>query len=126
MIIYVSNHKIFRSHGARDTLLPQHQAAVSLAETTRTSCIRPGISILDEVEAPHLPAIGSKHYLPALRAAVTALFSRFSASQTLLSPNFEFPQPKPRLSLAQTSALLSPSQTIFLRPSYCKIILPTF
>ena len=98
MIIYVSNYKIFRSHGARDTLLPQHQAAVSLAETTRTSCLRPGISTLDEVEAPHLPAIGSKHYLPALRTAVTALFRAFrplrlypAQTPSFLSRNQDFP-----------------------------------
>ena len=125
MIIYVSKHKIFRSHGARDTLLPEHQADVSLAKITRTSCLRPGIGAPYATETSHVSSVGSKHYLPALRAAVTALFSRFSASQTLPSPNSEFPQPKPRLSLAQTSALLSPSQTIFLRPLYCKIILPT-
>ena len=125
MIIYVSKHKIFWSHGARDTLLPQHQAAVSLAEITRTSRLRPGIGAPVATETSHVSSVGSKHYLPALRAAVTALFSCFSASQTFPSPNSEFPQPKPKLSLAQTSALLSPSQTTFLRLTLCKLILPT-
>ena len=98
MIIYVSNYKIFRSHGARDTLLPQHQAAVSLAETTRTSCIRPGIGAPVATETSHVSSVGSKHYLPALRAAVTAFFRAFRPlrlypAQTLsfLSRNQDFP-----------------------------------
>ena len=72
MIIYVSKHKIFRSHGARDTLLPQHQAAVSLAETTRTSRLRPGIGAPVAAEAEVVPPRRGRQDLWVPRPPLTA------------------------------------------------------
>ncbi len=93
LIIYVSNHKIFRSHGARYTLLSEHQADVSLAEITRTSCHRPRLGTSVATETPHVSSVRSKHYLPSLRAALDCpIFGFFSApdftySKPLLLPN---------------------------------------
>ena len=98
MIIYVSKHKIFRSHGTRYALLPEHQAAVSLAKITRTSCLRPGTVAPYATETSHVSSVRSKHYLPTIRAAIDCPMSvLFRAS--------DFTQPKPLLQSNETAIL---------------------
>ena len=60
IIIYVSKHKIFRSHGARDTLLSQHQADVSLAEIEGSFAGKSRLSAPFAIETPHIPSIRSQ------------------------------------------------------------------
>ena len=100
MIIYVSNHKILWSHGARDTLLSEHQTDVSLAETegpfARRS--RPGTS--RATEAPHVSSVRSKYYLPITRTALITHFPAISGLVSFLSPKSHFPLMKVGLSLA--------------------------
>ena len=108
MIIYVSKHKIFRSHGTRDTLFPQHQAYVSLAEITWTSCLRPGTGVPYATETSHVSSVRSKHYLPITRTALITHFPAISGLLSFLSPKSHFPLSKVGLSLAQTSAFLNP------------------
>ena len=96
--IYVSKHKIFRSHGTRDTLLSEYQADVSLAEITRTSRLRPRFGAPVATETPHVSSVGSKHYLPTLRAALNCpIFVHFGDS--------DFTYCKPILSCRETSTL---------------------
>ena len=98
MIVYVSKSKILWSHGTRDTLLSEYQADVSLAEITRTSRLRPRFGAPVETETPHVSSVGSKHYLPTLRAALNCpIFVHFGDS--------DFTYCKPILSCRETSTL---------------------
>ena len=98
MIIYVSKSKILWSHGTRDTLLSEYQADVSLAEITRTSRLRPRFGAPVATETPHVSSVGSKHYLPTLRAALNCpIFVHFGDS--------DFTYCKPILSCRETSTL---------------------
>ena len=98
MIIYVSKHKIFRSHRTGNTLLSEYQADVSLAEITRTSRLRPRFGAPVATETPHVSSVGSKHYLPTLRAALNCpIFVHFGDS--------DFTYCKPILSCRETSTL---------------------
>ena len=73
--IYATNfYYIIRSCRASAEVFPVHPATVGLAETEVAAAGIPGAGAPDEAETPHVPASGSKHYLPTIRAAVTALF----------------------------------------------------
>ena len=106
--IYVSNHKILWSHGARDTLLSEHQTDVSLAETEGPFARRSRPVTSRPTEAPHVSSVRSKHYLPIARPALIARFPAISGLLSFLSPKSHFPLTKVGFSLAQTSAFLNP------------------
>ena len=70
---------IIRPCGARTEVFSLHPAAVSVVETEVTSGRRSCLGAPRTAEAPHVPTCRSQHYLPTIRAAVTALFSWFWA-----------------------------------------------
>ena len=107
-------------HWARPTLFPQHSAANRLAETPRSSCRRSASWAPHETQASHLPPGRSKHYLPTSRAAMSCLFRSFSASESFLSPNSDFPYLKPGLSSKESSVLQRGVSSIILQTSNCK------
>ena len=79
------------------TLLSVHPAAVSLAEIEVAAAGRSGLAAPYTVEASYVPSCGSKHYLPTIRAAVTALFSCRFGLLILVSVNFNINASKVRL-----------------------------
>ena len=97
--IYVTKHKIFRSHRARSVLFPQHSAHVCLAEIEVSFTGRPRFGAPRTPSPPHLPTIGSQQNLPITRAAITARFSCFSWYLTFNSPKSEFHLLKVALSI---------------------------
>ena len=63
----------------------------------------------------------SKHYLPTPMAAVTALFTCFSGSQSFKPANSDFQALKLPLSSLRTVSCLSPSFLYFPLPLFCQI-----
>lgn len=78
------------SYGASDTLLPLHSTIDRLAETPISARRRAGSGASHKIETPHVSPSRSEHYLPTLRAAVTALFSCFSGPQSSKPAKSEF------------------------------------
>ena len=64
---YGTISKIIRTHGARTALLSLHPAALSLAEVKVTPRRRSRSPASNNAEAPLIPPVGSKHYLPTTR-----------------------------------------------------------
>ena len=59
--------KNIRAHGAGTALLSLHPAALSLAEVKVTPRRRSRSPASNNAEAPFIPPVGSKHYLPTPR-----------------------------------------------------------
>ena len=79
-----------RSHRTCDPLFPTHFTADSLAETTRTSCLRPRFGVSGAVKTKVVPTMRSQQNLPSTLAAITARFSCISGSLTFSSQKSNF------------------------------------
>ena len=108
------------SYGARDTLLPLHSTTDRLAETPISARRRAGSGASHKIETPHVSPSRSKHYLPTLRAAVTALFSCFSGAQSFKPANSHFQALKLLLLSLQTPGFLTAVFISFVKTFICQ------